>query len=96
MILNETRRGNGNFYGGLSRHVMFRTRGQPVTQVDNSNVVGIGPSALDVVCIARMKTKFVAANRQVGWTHAGVDLGNVITAEVMDTVQNVADTFSAT
>lgn len=96
-ILNETRRAGGsNFFGGLSRHVLIRSRGQPVTQVDNNTVVGVGPSALDIICIARAKVKYVAANRQVGWTFGGVDLGNVITAEAMDPVNDVIDTFSST
>ncbi|AXH77104.1 MAG: capsid protein [Cressdnaviricota sp.] len=97
MILNETRRAAGaNFFGGLSRHILYRTRGQPCTQVDNNTIVGVGPSSVDIVTIARMKVKYVAANRQVGWQFGGVDLGAVTTAEVMDTVQNVVDTFTAT
>lgn len=95
-ILNETRRAAGaNFFAGLSQHVLYRTRGQPVTQSDNNTVVGVGPSACDVLCVARAKFKYVAANRQVGWTFP-VDFGNVITAEAMDPVNDIADTFSAT
>lgn len=76
MIMNETRRATGsNFFGGLTRHLLYRTRGQPVTQVDNPNVVGVGPSSVDIICIARAKLKYVAANRQTAWQFAGVDLG---------------------
>lgn len=96
MILNETRRANANFYAGLTKHIMIRTRGQAVTQVDNSSIVGIGPSALDVICMARAKVKYVAANRQTAWTFSGVDLGAVVTAEAMDPVNDVVDTFTST
>lgn len=96
MILNETRRGNASFYGGLSKHIMIRTRGQAVTEQTNSAVVGIGPSALDVICMARAKVKYVAANRQTAWTFVGTELGAVTTAEAMDPVNDVADTFTAT
>lgn len=96
MILNETRRANANFYAGLSKHILIRTRGQAVTEQTNSAIVGIGPSALDVICMARAKVKYVAANRQTAWTFGGVDLGAVVTAEAMDPVNDVADTFTST
>lgn len=96
MILNETRRANASFYSGLTKHIMVRIRGQAVSQQDNATVIGIGPSALDVICMARAKVKYVAANRQTAWRFAGVDLGAVTVAEAMDPVNDVPDTFTST
>lgn len=95
MILNETRRANANFYGGLTKHVLVRVRGQPVTEATNATIVGIGPSTLDVVCMARAKIKYVAANRQTAWTFGGLDLGAVVTPRTMDPVNDAVDTYTA-